>query len=204
MIAIIEGEVRHLADGVATIMTAAGIGYEIELPLPTFYTLHLHETVCLWTVLVVREDAQILCGFANQFDQQTFKILIKISGVGVRMALAMLSTMSTDRLALCIEQGDELALTRIPGVGKKTAQRLLIELKGKLNQHSDNLVPSILAQGNDSHDEGYILAEVQSALMSLGYKEKEATQSINLAKSDVSQMSTQNLLRAALKRLSMQ
>lgn len=200
MIAMIEGQVRHLTQGVATIMTASGVGYEVELPLPTFYTLTINQQVSLWTTLVVREDAQILCGFANQSDQQAFKTLIKISGIGVRMALAMLSTMSADKLALCVKQGDELALTRIPGVGKKTAQRLLIELQGKLHHQPDDVIASISI--NNEQSDNYIINEVQTALISLGYKEKEATQAIGLAKANIEQMNTQNLLRAALKCLS--
>lgn len=205
MIALLQGEICHLSAPTACIMTTGGVGYEVELSLTDFCELKLGETVKLWTHLVVREDAQILCGFLHKDDKDTFKTLIKISGVGLKMALAILSTLSKTELYNAVECNDETALTRVAGVGKKTAQRLIIELKGKLGEQShhdklDDLDGTLFAISK--RNEMAILAEVESALLSLGYKEKEAQTAIKHAKVGLDNFDTQSLLRATLKQLS--
>lgn len=204
MIALLQGEICHLSAPTACVMTSGGVGYEVELSLPDFCELKLGDTVKLWTHLVVREDAQILCGFLHKADKDAFKTLIKISGVGLKMALAILSTLSKTELYHAVEHGDETALTRVAGVGKKTAQRLIIELKGKLDGTFDGGV----ADNFDGTlfevsvpNEMAILAEVESALLSLGYKEKEAQTAIKNAKVGLDNMDTQSLLKATLKQL---
>ncbi len=199
MIAMIVGEVKELqAPNLACILTKSGVGYEVELPLPSFCQLAVNQEVTLWTQLVVREDAQILCGFLHKDDKEAFKKLIKVSGVGLKMALAMLSTLNASELADCIERDDEALLTRIPGVGKKTAQRLLIELKGKFSSKaSTNLAISL-----NEPSEAFVVAEVEVALISLGYKDKEAQQAIKLAKPMLDTLNTQTLLKASLQQLS--
>ncbi|MEO6145686.1 MAG: Holliday junction branch migration protein RuvA, partial [Sulfuriferula sp.] len=115
------------------VVDAHGVGYEINVPMSTFYNLPaLGERVALHTHLVVREDAQLLYGFGNEAERATFRQLIKITGVGAKMALAVLSGMNANELAQAVTMQDTGRLTKIPGIGKKTAERLLLELKGKL------------------------------------------------------------------------
>ena len=152
----------------------------------------------------MREDAQLLYGFIDRKERDVFRQLIKINGVGAKMALAMLSAMSPAELKMHVEQDSETALTRIPGIGKKTAQRLLIELKDKLkNIEVDSSGLELTSQPVAVSHEGNVIAEVEGALISLGYKEKEAQQAIKAAKrnGDVFE-DTQSLLKATLQQLS--
>lgn len=143
-----------------------GIGYEIDVPMSTFYTLPaVGESVVLLTQLLVREDAHLLYGFATAPERSTFRELLKISGIGARMALAVLSGMSVNDLAQAVTAQDTALFTRIPGIGKKTAERLLLELKGKLG------VELGAAAG---HALGANAADTLNALLALGYSEKEA------------------------------
>lgn len=204
MIGLITGHVQHLMAPTACIMTASGVGYDIELPLPSFCQLQLEQPASIWTHFQVREDAQLLYGFIDRRERDVFRQLIKINGVGAKMALAMLSAMSAAELKMHVEQDSEVALTRIPGIGKKTAQRLLIELKDKLkNIEVDNSSLEFSLEPVAISAEGSIIAEVEGALISLGYKEKEAQQAIKAAKNDGSTFNdTQSLLKATLQQLS--
>lgn len=228
MIGFVTGQVVHLSAPVACILTASGIGYEIELPVPAFCHLQLNEEAKVWTHLLVREDAQLLYGFVNQQDRGVFRQLIKINGVGAKMALAMLSNMSVTELKQCVDNDDEMALVRIPGIGKKTAQRLLIELKDKLKniQTDAPLDSSAIEQTTDGRVTSQsfnskmqqIVSEVEAALTSLGYKSKEAQQAIKLAQTHLelsiddkssqtlfseadTQQALQKLLKASLQQL---
>ncbi len=176
-----------------------GVGYEVDLPLNTFYQLPaLGENVVLWTHLSVREDAHQLFGFSDRNMLQTFRTLIKVSGVGPRLALAILSGMDTEALRVCLAQEDITTLTRIPGVGKKTAERLIIELRDKLGkpalkvlgQASGNL--SLMPTLNASE-------EAEQALVALGYKPIEAQRAIKAVANN--ELETAELVRAALKGL---
>lgn len=176
-----------------------GVGYEVDLPLNTFYQLPaLGENVVLWTHLSVREDAHQLFGFSDRNMLQTFRTLIKVSGVGPRLALAILSGMDTEALRVCLAQEDITTLTRIPGVGKKTAERLIIELRDKLGkpalkvlgQASGNL--SLMPTLNASE-------EAEQALVALGYKPIEAQRAIKAVANK--ELETAELVRAALKGL---
>lgn len=205
MIAMIKGQVMHLAAPVAAIMTASGVGYEVELPLPAFCQLQLGAEALVWTHLHVREDAQLLYGFIDTSERDVFRKLIKINGVGAKMALAMLSSMSASELKRHVANEDDAALTRIPGIGKKTAQRLLIELKDKLNDIETGDMPVQLnIDPTAAPSEGSIIAEVESALIGLGYKDKEAQQAIKAARSSSEDgfKDTQGLLKATLRQLS--
>ena len=144
------------------LVDVAGIGYELDVPMSTFYNLPANgEPVTLYTHLVVREDAHTLYGFASLEERAAFRQLIRISGVGARTALSVLSGLSVGDLAQSVAMQDAGRLTRIPGIGKKTAERLLLELRGKLAQ------ASIAA----THEQG---ADVLNALLALGYSDKEA------------------------------
>jgi Holliday junction DNA helicase RuvA len=203
MISLVTGKVCSLNAPVACVMTQSGIGYDIELPIPSFCALTLGSDVTLFTHLHVREDAHLLFGFIEKSDRDIFKKLIKINGVGAKMALAILSTLSTDELKQAVEYNDDSTLVKVPGIGKKTAQRLLIELKDKLQD-----VALTLPTGSDFTDDTpsdnplFVVAEVQSALMSLGYKEKEAQLAIKSAQSTLDTVDTASLLKASLKKLS--
>lgn len=168
-----------------------GIGYEIDVPMSTFYTLPATgEPVVLITQLLVREDAHLLYGFASAPERSTFRELLKISGIGARMALAVLSGMSVADLAQAVTAQNTALLTRIPGIGKKTAERLLLELKGKLGAE--------LGTGT-GHALGLDAADILNALLALGYSEKEALLAV---KSIPASASVSDGIKFALKALS--
>jgi Holliday junction DNA helicase RuvA len=145
------------------LLEAAGVGYEIDVPMSTFYNLPATgDPVTLHTHLVVREDAHVLYGFATLEERAAFRKLIRISGVGARTALSVLSGLSVAELAQAVTLQDAARLTKVPGIGKKTAERLLLELKGKL---ADTLPADAKAGGGN---------DVLNALLGLGYSEKEA------------------------------
>lgn len=147
------------------VVDAHGVGYEIDVPMSTFYELpEAGQRVTLLTHLVVREDAHLLYGFLTPPERDAFRQLIRISGIGPRIALAVLSGLSVDDLAKAIAQQDAGPLTRVPGIGKKTADRLLLELKGRLGAPATG-GPAV---GTDAP------AEIQNALLALGYNEREA------------------------------
>ncbi|AMP38555.1 Holliday junction branch migration protein RuvA [Ralstonia syzygii subsp. celebesensis] len=148
-----------------------GVGYEIDVPMSTFYNLPATgEKVVLLTQQIVREDAHLLYGFGTAAERETFRQLIKISGIGARIALAVLSGMSVAELAQAVTLQEAGRLTRIPGIGKKTAERLLLELKGKLGADL-GAVPGGPAMSDDAVD-------VLNALLALGYSDKEAALAI--------------------------
>jgi holliday junction DNA helicase RuvA len=148
------------------VVDVAGVGYELDVPMSTFYSLPATgEAVTLHTHLVVREDAHTLYGFATLEERAAFRQLIRISGIGARTALAVLSGLSVADLAQSIALQDAGRLTRIPGIGKKTAERLLLELRGKLAE------ASIAAAPRES-------ADVLNALLALGYSDREAQAAI--------------------------
>jgi Holliday junction DNA helicase RuvA len=154
-----------------------GVGYEVDVPMSTFYNLPgLGEKVSLLTHFVVREDAQILYGFGTAGERDAFRQLIKISGVGPRTALSVLSGMSVNELAQAITQQESGRLVKVPGIGKKTAERLLLELKGKLGAEIDLLRP---AAASDAQ------ADIQQALLALGYNDKKAAAALKALPADV-------------------
>ncbi|WP_313031984.1 Holliday junction branch migration protein RuvA [Massilia alkalitolerans] len=143
-----------------------GVGYEVDVPMSTFYNLpHTGEKVVLFTHLVVREDAHLLFGFGSASERALFRQLIKITGIGARMALAILSGMSVADLSQAVTLQEAGRLVKIPGIGKKTAERLLLELKGKLGA-------DIGVVGGAVRDDAQ--ADVLNALVALGYSDKEA------------------------------
>jgi holliday junction DNA helicase RuvA len=154
-----------------------GVGYEIDVPMSTLYQLpEVNQKITLLTHFQVREDAQQLFGFATETEREVFRALIKISGVGSRTALAILSGMSVNELAQAITLQESARLTQVPGIGKKTAERLLLELKGKL-------APDLgLVAGKPNAREAS--SEILQALLALGYSEKEALLAITQIPSD--------------------
>ncbi len=152
------------------LVDAGGVGYEIDVPMSSFYNLPaLGERVTLLTHFVVREDAQQLFGFLTHEERATFRELVRISGVGPRTALAILSGLSVAELAAAVSRQESGRLVKVPGIGKKTAERLLLELKGKLGA---DLAHPAAAAIDDAQ------ADIVQALVALGYNEREAGQAL--------------------------
>ena len=159
------------------LLDVGGVGYEVDVPMSTFYNLPaLGETVVLLTHFVVREDAQVLFGFLTAAERATFRLLVKISGVGPRTALGLLSGLSVAELAQAVTRQDSARLVKVPGIGKKTAERLLLELKGKLG--ADLGAPSAAAFSPSQGD-------IAQALQALGYSEREAQAALKALPAEV-------------------
>ena len=178
------------------LLDVQGVGYEVEAPMTTFYQLpEVGEEAVLHTHLIVREDAHVLCGFASENERSMFRALIKINGVGAKLALAILSGMSADEFACCIHDNDTAGLTRLPGVGKKTAERLIVEMKDRLSDWQDNVVS--LSTGDTQVQAAGGEREAISALIALGYKPQEASKMV--ATVDTESLSSEDIIKAALK-----
>jgi Holliday junction DNA helicase RuvA len=174
------------------VLDCAGVGYELEVPMSTFYHLpELGAKVTLLTHMVVREDAQLLYGFGTQQEKDTFRQLLKVNGIGAKSALSILSGVSIDDLIAAISSQDVTLLTRIPGVGKKTAERLLLELKDKFDVVAD--------LGSASGSAKSAAQDVLNALIALGYNEREALASVKGLEADIS---VSEGIKKALKALS--
>ena len=169
-----------------------GIGYELEAPMSTFYKVTLGAPVTLFVHQVVREDANLLYGFASREERDMCRALLKVNGVGPKMALAILSGMEADAFAACIRQGDVATLTRLPGVGKKTAERLIIEMRDRVGVGPAGAGVSVAAGAPITPERDAI-----TALIALGYKAAEAEKAI--AKIKTEKASTEDLIRLALK-----
>ncbi len=177
------------------ILDVQGVGYEIEAPMTTFYALpEINNEIEIFTHLVVRDDAHLLFGFATENERHLFRTLIKVNGVGAKMALTILSGIEADEFALCIQNNDAARLTKLPGVGKKTAERLIIEMRDKL----DGLpTTSITRNSNSLSIKNDPVNEAVSALIGLGYKPPEASRFVLAVAND--DMSSEELIREALK-----
>jgi Holliday junction DNA helicase RuvA len=166
--------------------------------MSTFYDLPpVGERVTLITHLSVRDDAQILYGFLREGDRALFRSLLKVSGVGARMALAILSGMDAQRFALCVQQEDFIALTRLPGIGKKTAQRLVIEMRDRVSPESGGAIAGAWSSTPSGNDGESALADAVSALTALGYKPVEANRMARAV--EVGAKTSEEIIRAALK-----
>ncbi len=180
-----------------------GVGYEVEATMNTFYTLPLDAAeVILYTHLVVREDAQLLYAFASEAERAMFRGLIKINGVGAKMALTILSGMSIDDFACCIREGDVATLTRLPGVGKKTAERLIIEMRDRLDKLITNIgstsgtEQSSIGATDPAVPRKDAVGDAVSALVALGYKAAEASRMVRSVESEG--LASEAIIRAAL------
>ncbi|MFR0672409.1 Holliday junction branch migration protein RuvA [Enterobacterales bacterium AW_CKDN230030176-1A_HGKHYDSX7] len=178
-----------------------GLGYELEVPMTTLYRLpKLGETVTLHTHLVVREDAHLLYGFFEKRERELFRELIRLNGVGPKLALALMSGLEADELVRCVQAQDASALVRVPGVGKKTAERLLVELKDRFKAWATS--PAMFTLVSEGPLSASIApsaeADAISALVSLGYKPQEASKAI-AAIDGKAGMSSEELIRRSLK-----
>lgn len=175
-----------------------GVGYEVEAPMSTFYQLPaVGENTTLLTHLVVREDAQLLYGFLTSGERQLFRTLIKVSGVGPKLALMVLSGVSIEEFVRCIQQGDVAGLTRLPGIGKKTAERLIVEMRDKLKDAGSSELNTGLSLSATGVVETGPVEQATMALISLGYKQNEASKMVRAVASEG--LTTEEIIRQALK-----
>ncbi|WP_020209292.1 Holliday junction branch migration protein RuvA [Gilvimarinus chinensis] len=181
------------------LLDVAGVGYELQAPMTTFYQLpETNQTATLYTHLAVSETAHQLFGFAKRSDRDLFRTLIKVNGVGPKMAVAILSGMDADDIARCVHEDNVAALVKVPGVGKKTAERLVIELRDKIAPSSaphDLLNPSAEPAASGAEE------EAESALIALGYKPAEASRMVNAALKTNPAATAQELIRQALRKI---
>lgn len=197
MIGYIEGRVLARRDRFAIVLTPGGVGYELELPAPVAASLPAAGgQTTLFVHTVVREDALELFGFATLEDRETFRALISISKLGPRTALAILSQFSTDELLHIVAAGDAEALVRVPGIGKKSAQRIFIELSYKLEGRAPTAGPAA-----GTLLPGGVLGDVVAGLTNLGYQETEARRVAAGVLDDEPDLDVGGALRQALKRL---
>jgi len=174
-----------------------GVGYEIASPMSTFYQLpNLGEVVTLHTHMVVREDAQLLYGFASLAERSLFRILIKISGVGPKLALTILSGMNANEFIVCVQDNDAAALVRLPGVGKKTAERLIVELRDKLKDQDVDMSSAVNVGVESAPASSSPVADAVSALIALGYKATEASRMVRAV--ETKDLQTEDIIRLSL------
>lgn len=193
MIGRIEGQLVEITDNVV-LLAVGGVGYEVEVTHDVLASLPGRDhPVRLYTHFVVREDAQQLYGFGSKSERDLFRVLIRISGVGPKLALALISSLSLAELAACVRDDEVDMLIRVPGVGRKKAERLLVELRDKL---PETIVPGpVPATASDS----LAVQEAQGALVSLGYRPPEAARLVASVRSEA--QTAEELVRAALKRV---
>ena len=179
-------------------LDVGGVGYEVEAPMSTFYDLPgIGESVTLVTHLAVREDAQVLYGFLRAADRALFRNLLKVTGVGARIALAILSGMDAQRFTLCIQQEDVAALTRVPGIGKKTAERLVMEMRDRLDSMPAGVPSGSVSSAMASSGEDTALSDAVGALTALGYKPADANRMARAV--DDGAKTSEEIIRAALR-----
>ncbi|MFD2167069.1 Holliday junction branch migration protein RuvA [Thalassotalea euphylliae] len=184
-----------------------GVGYEVQVPMTTLYALpEVNEKTLLYTHFVVREDAQLLYGFANKIDRKLFRLLIKASGVGPKLALAILSGMSAEQFVSCVAHDDASTIVKIPGIGKKTAERLLIEMRDRIKDWQvESQTPATDAAPLDLVSENAFIqsdakGDAMNALVSLGYTQAQADKAVKAvySKDKTSEVLIKEALKAML------
>ncbi len=198
MIGQLRGKLVHKAPP-EVIVDVAGIGYEVQVPMSTVYELpELGNDVLLHIHFVVREDAQLLYGFHNLQSKAMFRALIKVNGVGPKMALGILSSMKADEFARTVRMNDVSAMTKMPGIGKKTAERLIIEMRDRLDEWDGGAELAATVDANS--DSASVNRDAETALISLGYKPPQAARAISMVlKNNPGVLDSQELIRLALK-----
>ena len=212
MVLIVIGRLRGMLvekNPPEILIECAGVGYEVTMPMTSIYALpELEQQATIYTHFVVREDAQLLYGFANKVERKLFRLLIKVNGVGPKLALAILSNMSADQFVSCVRHDDISAIVKIPGVGKKTAERLLIEMRDRLKDwqaqqihlvNDDGVIPEQLS-AELSQETTFVndnKGDAINALVSLGYKQVQADKAVKSVYNRG--MSSENIIRDALK-----
>lgn len=181
------------------LLEVAGVGYEVEAPMSTFYVLpEVGAEVTLHTHLVVREDSHTLFGFADPGERRLFRSLIKVSGVGARMAVTILSGISPAGFVQCVQREDTATLVKLPGVGKKTAERLVIEMRDRIEEWTKTgSVPAPSLAPRPSAEPAAPVEDAVSALIALGYKPPEASRMVS-AVEGAKDLSSEEIIRLAL------
>ena len=194
MIGLLRGRILYKQPP-QLLLDVHGVGYEVDAPMTTFYSLpEVGEEVTLYTHLAVREDAHTLYGFSKPADRELFRNLLKVNGVGARLALTILSGMEPVQFVQCVRQGDTDTLVRLPGIGKKTAERLVMELRDRLEKESaatgvPSVGPAVAVPLNPVED-------AVSALVGLGYKPQEASRMVRAV--NAADLSPEEIIRQAL------
>ena len=196
MIGFLRGILREKQPPVLLI-EVQGVGYEVEAPMTTFYDLPaVDEPVTLFTHLAVREDAHTLYGFSKRSDRRLFRTLIKVNGVGAKLALTILSGMEAGHFATCVQGGDTASLIKLPGVGKKTAERLVIEMRDRLADWDGSTASAAGGVTSAGADVANPVEEAVSALTALGYKPQDASRMVRAV--DSKGLTTEAIIRTAL------
>ncbi len=196
MIGLLRGKLLHKQPPYLMI-EVNGVGYELEATMNAFYGLPpVGDEATLYTHLVVREDAHLLYGFADHDERAMFRNLIRINGVGARLALTILSGISVDAFSRCVRENDSETLVRLPGVGKKTAERLIIEMRDRLGHGADDGIPSEPRRGDHVDTVKDAVSDAVSALIALGYKPQEASRMVRRV--EVAGMDSEHIIRSAL------
>ena len=196
MIGWLRGRLVHKRPP-ALMLDVNGVGYELEAPMSTFYVLPAPgETVSLHTHLVVREDVHLLYGFATESERRLFRDLLRVSGVGPKIGLALLSGITVDAFTVCVESQDIETLVRVPGIGRKTAERLVVELRDRLRGPGGTLAGGEHGPPATGAARG-AAAEAYSAMVALGYRPAEVTRLLQGVKTDG--LATEDIIREALK-----
>jgi Holliday junction DNA helicase RuvA len=181
------------------ILDVNGIGYEIDASMQTFYRLpDVGKEIILYTHFVVREDAQHLYGFFDREERALFRTLLKVNGVGPRLSLTILSSVDASEFARCVVNNDTASLTRVPGIGKKTAERLIIEMRDKVSA-LDTAMPMSQPLTPESASRRQVTQDAVSALVALGYRPQEASKAVS--KVDDGHMSSEDIIRHALREI---
>lgn len=196
MIGFLRGTLVHKQPP-ALLVDVSGVGYELQAPMSTFYTLPaVGDEVRLHTHLVVREDAHLLYGFATEAERRLFRDLLRVSGVGPKIGLALLSGITVEAFLVCVESDDVESLVRVPGVGRKTAERLVIEMRDRIRALSDG-VAAVSGSPAPAGVHGGPTAEAFAAMVALGYKPAEVTRLLKSV--DTGELGTEDIIREALK-----
>lgn len=197
MISYLSGKVKNISEKTLTILTVSGVGYSVFSPINTLFSFKINEEIEMLIHTVVKDDAIDLYGFTNEEELQMFEKLITVSGVGPRSALNILSVSSTQNIAIAVENGDANLLSGIPGVGKKSCEKIVIELKGKLAK--------FIKENKDQNGKDNLLEEndARLALVSLGYNEKDINNAVKEAKEnkDFVKMKANEIIKEVLKYL---
>jgi len=190
---LLEKQAPHL------LIDINGVAYEVDVPMSTIYQLpDIGEKVQIFTHLVVREDAQLLYGFFTNLERQFFRTLIKVNGVGAKLAITILSGISANEFAETVQQADAVALTKLPGIGKKTAERLIIEMRDRLKEwHQDDSDTNLSNFGDITDRPKDEKRDAETALVALGYKPAEAARMISRV--ETKDQDSEDIIRNALK-----
>lgn len=202
MIGSLRGKVLRIDGVTALIEVSTGVGYEVDMPVSCLSELKIDAPCFVYIHHVVREDAQVLFGFSSLTQRALFRALIKVNGVGPKMALAVLSTFSVDEFVSSVLQEKSSSLEQIPGVGKKTASRLVVELKDSLKNFANDNTQSLQANQGQINSSDDRFSDAVAAMTALGYKENDSVKYVKLVLKDDPSLSTQQIIVKALSLIS--